>query len=137
MALLFLSVLGNRNLFSVAFHLWYIVALLLSFQATLLLSNIVNLGFCNSITDLFIHRVTFLLIAGRALLFILGVAALVGNISALLFRNTFYLGDLDCMTLPLILGGCIWPLDSLALLPGFIPTLLLPNSVTAGNTSQG
>merc|ERR1711976_1055105 len=88
------------------------MALLLSFQSTLGFRHIVNLSLRDSVANFLLNSVTLLGVFSLAFLFIPG--------------GTFLL----------IVSGCNWLLNSLALLTGFIPALLIPDSVTARDATQ-
>merc|ERR1711915_1066463 len=83
-----------------------------------------------------ILSITFLLIPCRTFLLIPSMAFLLRNIMALLFRNAFSPGNLDSVAFLFIYSGCVRLLDSVALLPWFIPTLLLPDGLTGWNSTQ-
>ena len=95
--------------------------MLFSYKVALLFSNIVNL----------------VLVLSIALLFISGMTLPLRNILALLLRHAFYLRHLDRVALLLIVGSGEWLLHRVTLLSGFIPTLLFPYSLAAGNASIG
>merc|ERR1719300_228959 len=121
-----------------------IVALLLSFQSTLLLGHIVNLGLRDSLANLLIFSVALLFvlvvtlpfILGCTLLLILSMTLVFRHIHALLIRNTVYLRNLLACTLLFIVGSGEWFLYILALLTWFIPALLIVHRCTAGDPTK-
>merc|ERR1711973_272604 len=144
-ALLLFPVFLHRLLDSVALLLRNIMALLLSFQTTLLLGHIINLGFSDSVADLLwfimafllILSVTLLLIPCGTFLLIPSVALFFRYILALHLRHTIYPGNLLGAAFLLIIGGSEGLLKVLTFLARFIPTLLIIHSCTTGYSCQG
>merc|ERR1711963_1276298 len=105
--------------------------LLVSGVANLLIHGVAFLGVL-SLAFLFVLGITLLVILGATFLFVGGVALLFWHIGAFLFRHRVYLGNLDCGALFIVCRSGEGLLDSGALLPGFIPALLLPHSGADG-----
>merc|ERR1711942_557889 len=159
LTLLFILVLGNFLLNSLALHVWCIMALFLLLQITLILSYIISLSLSSLLTNLFmfsfalflIHSLALLGISGVTLLFILSVTFFFifsftlffrylltllfwnrlssGNLNGatLLSRFVFHLSIIHSIALLFIGSHFVWHLDGVALLPGLIPALVLPD----------
>merc|ERR1719318_2544229 len=159
LALLFILVLGNFLLDSLALHVWCIMALFHLLQITLIFSYIISLSLSSLLTNLFmlsfalflIHSLALLGISGVTLLFILCVTFFFifsftlffrylltlllwnrlssGNLNGatLLSRFVFHLSIIHSVALLFIGSHFVWHLDGIALLPGLIPALVLPD----------
>merc|ERR1711915_994189 len=113
MTLLFLLVLGNWFLYSMAVVLRNRETLFIKRNVTFPTADIIDLGLGDSVTNLLIDILAFFFVLVVTLLFIVSVALLLRNVLTLLLRQ----------------GINLWNLNSVTLLPGNIINLVLINSV--------
>merc|ERR1711872_200625 len=157
-----LAVLGNTHFllqrlgdslgYSLTLLLLSVVALLLGDHHTLGLVDVVDLcvlrRLAHLILDLFtlltVHLATLVLILGVALHLILGRALLLICCGASLLRHIHthflwhrrYIGHSNSAALLLVVGDSVGLLQCVTLLPGLVPTLLIPNSLAHRMTGK-
>merc|ERR1719462_863799 len=137
--------LGNSLGYSLTLLLLSVVALLLCDHHTLGLVDVVDLcvlrRLAHLILDLFtlltVHLATFVLVLsatlhlvlGRALLFTCCGASLLRHVNTHFLRHRHYIGHSNSAALLLVVCDSVGLLHGVALLPGLVPTLLIPNSL--------
>merc|ERR1719447_1320634 len=129
-------------------------------MANLLMFSVAMI-FIHSLAFLGVSCMTFLIILSVTLLFIFSLTLFFRNFLTLLFRDRLSFGNFDsvtlffvlviyfsiphsftllfivCSTLFLVGGHVMWYLDSVTLLSGLIPALVLPDSGAGGYPTVG